>query len=195
MTDRNHKAYKGVSQEYSICTIPRVGSFYLQDRILQHTGIHVKKYHSFKDNKMITIVRDPIDTLASKLAMTAAYDKNNETLNQIRNSKDNTVDLDIYIDMLSKVAASEHTFIIIDYDDLVNSPFETTLVLADIMNLPIITKDYKEGSIREYPENSHILSSKKVAEYQEIRSYVEGLDLSLLYDFHNKALAQCIKIK
>ena len=144
---------------------------------------------------MITIVRDPAEMIASKLAMTAFFDKNNETIDHIRNSKENTIDLDTYLSDLGKVEMSEYFYIIIDYNDLVNNPFETTVALANIMNLPIITKDYKEGSIREYPENSHILSSKKVAEYEEIKAYVETLDLSKPYEFYNKALANAIKIK
>jgi hypothetical protein len=193
MTKQNPAVYGQVSKEYSICTVPRVGSFYLQDRIIQHTGVYIKKYHSLKNNKMITIVRDPIDTITSKLAMTAFYDKKNETMTQIRNKKQNTKDLDIYLESLDR-ADAEDFYIVIDYNDLVTRPFETTTTLADIMNLPIINKDYKENNIREYKENSHIISSKKVDEYEEIKSYVESLDLSRLHDSYNEALARCIKI-
>lgn len=185
--------YDKINKEYSICTIPRVGSFYLQDRILQHTGVYVKKYHSFKDNKMITIIRDPIDMLTSKLAMTAFYDKNNETIDHIRNKQENTKDLDLYIDSLDKVKNAKAFDIIIDYNDLILYPFETTKSVANIMNISIITQDYKENLIREYPENSHLISSKKVKEYNEIKAYVEKLDLSSLYDSYNKALTLCIK--
>ena len=195
MTDQNNKPYKSVSKEYSICTLPRVGSFYLQDRILQHTGIYIKKYHSFKDNKMITVVRDPIDMLTSKLAMTAFYDKNNETIDHIRNKKENTNDLDIYLDGLNKIETAEHFYTVIDYNDLIKYPFETTVAIANIINLPIISNYYKENTIREYPENVHLISSKKVAEYEEIKSYVEKLDLSKLYNFYNKALTHRITVK
>lgn len=195
MTEQNPVVYKKVDLQHSICTVPRVGSFYLQDRILQHTGVYIKKYHSLKDNKMITVVRDPIDMLTSKLAMTAFYDKNNETLYHIRKNQDITTDLKTYIDSLNKVDIAEDFYIVIDYNDLTTHPFETILAITDIMNFPIINTDYKENTIREYPENSHIISSKKVSEYEEIKSYVEKLDLSLIYDFYNKALARCIKIK
>jgi hypothetical protein len=194
MTEEKHKLYKEISKEYSICTLPRVGSFYLQDRILQHTGVYIKKYHSFKDNKMITIVRDPIEMLTSKLAMTAFYDNNNETIDHIRNKGNNIADLDIYLDGLNKVEETKHFYIVIDYSDLVTHPLKTTVALANIMNFPIISNDYKENTIREYPENGHLISSKRVDEYEEIRAYVEKLDLSRLYDFYNKAIDRCIKI-
>lgn len=189
------QSYKEVNKEYSICTVPRVGSFYLQDRILQHTGVYIKKYHSFKDNKMITIIRDPIDMITSKLAMTAFFDKNNETLDHIRSSKENSTDLNIYLDELNKVRRSEDFFIILNYNDLIDHPFQTILAVADMMKLHIVSKDYKENSIREYPENGHIISSKRLDEYEEIKAYVEGLDLSPFYDFYNKALTKCITIK
>jgi hypothetical protein len=194
MTEEKHKLYKEISKEYSICTLPRVGSFYLQDRILQHTGVYIKKYHSFKDNKMITIVRDPIEMLTSKLAMTAFYDNNNETIDHIRNKGNNIADLDIYLDGLNKVEETKHFYIVIDYSDLVTHPLKTTVALANIMNFPIISNDYKENTIREYPANGHLISSKRVDEYEEIRAYVEKLDLSRLYDFYNKAIDRCIKI-
>lgn len=187
--------YPELNREYSIVTVPRVGSFYLQDRILQHTGVYVKKYHSRKDNKMITIVRDPVEMLTSKLAMTAFYEKNNKTLDQIRDKEENINDLQIYLNSLSKVDLDKDFSIIIDYKDLIDFPLETTIAVTGIMNLPIINKDYKENSIREYPENSHLISSKKVDEYEEIRLYVESLDLSSMYEFYNKALALAIKVR
>jgi hypothetical protein len=193
--ENQHLVYSNVNLEYSICTAPRVGSFYLQDRILQHTGIYVKKYHSRKDNKMITIVRDPIEMLTSKLAMTAFYDKKNQTMDNIRAGQESTVDLEIYLSSLDKVDVDKDFYIMIDYKDLVENPFETTLAVTDIMGLQVINQDYKENSIRDYSENSHIVSSKNVNEYKEIRSYVEKLDLSSLYEFYEKALTKCIKLR
>jgi hypothetical protein len=194
MDEKVPEVYKQISKEYSICTPPRVGSFYLQDRILQHTGVYVKKYHSLKNNKMITIARDPIQMLTSKLAMTAFYDKNNETLDHIRNKKHNISDLDIYLDGLKKAEKAEYSYIFIDYRDLISHPFETTRALANIMNIPITNTEYKDNMIKEYPENSHLISSKKVDEYEEISSYVKGLDLSELYGYYNKAITKCIDV-
>lgn len=174
-----------VSKEYSICTLPRVGSFYLQDRILQHTGIYIKKYHSVKDNKMITILRDPIDMLTSKIAMTVFYDK--ESLDDIKNGV--SKDLQEYIDGIAKINRDFH--IIIDYQDLISKPFETTQAVANIMNLPIIAREYKD-QVKEYPEYSHLISSKKATEYEEIREYVDKMDLSVLHEFYNKYITKSI---
>jgi hypothetical protein len=186
--------YLKLNREYSIVTAPRVGSYYLQDRILQHTGIYIKKYHNVKDNKMITIARDPVEMLTSKLSMTAFYDKNNETLNHIRNSKENTKDLDAYLDSLSKANLDTNFYIVIDYRDLIDEPLKTTKSVANMLNLPIVSEKYKEGNIKDRSENSHLVTSKNVSDYEEIKSYVEQLDLSKLYDLYNKALTKCINI-
>ena len=184
--------YKNLNLEYSIVTFPRVGSYYLQDRILQHTGVYVKKYHNLKNNKMITIARDPIDSLTSKLAMSVFYDKNNEIIEDIRNNKI-TKDVEEYFDQVEKVYPSKGFYAIIDYKDLINHPLEVTMALSEIMNLPITNKEYKGNSVKEKPEISHLVSSKMVDEYKEIKNYVEKLDLSLLYDFYHKAIAHSIK--
>jgi hypothetical protein len=186
------RIFDKVNLEYSIVTPPRVGSFYLQDRILQHTGVYIKKYHSAKNNKMITIARDPIDMVTSKIAMTAFYEKNNETFDDIRNNKI-TKDVQEYFDAVDKIDVSKGFHTIIDYEDLMIYPLETTIALADAMNIPIITKDYKENTIKGYPEYSHLVSSKVSPEYEEIKEYVEQLDLSRLYQFYYEAIARCIK--
>jgi len=186
--------FNKISKEYSIVTLPRVGSNYLQDRIVQHTGVYIKRSHTLMNNKMITIVRDPVDIITSKLAMTAFYDKDNKTINHIRNNKENTEDLNLYIDSLNKADIDKNLYIFINYEDLIKYPFDTVKTLSNIINLPITNKNYKEGMISDTKEDSHLLSSKKVEDYKEIRSYVESLDLSNFYQFYNKALDKCINI-
>jgi hypothetical protein len=184
--------YNKINLEYSIVTLPRAGSFYLQDRILQHTGVYIKKYHTVKNNKMITIARDPIDAITSKLAMSVFYDKDNKTINDIRNNK-MTKDIEEYLEGAKKVDLDKDFHIVIDYRDLMSHPLETTMAVAEIINLPIINKDYKESTIKDIPEISHLVSSKNVDEYEEIKEYVEKLDFSFFYEFYNKALSVSIK--
>jgi hypothetical protein len=184
--------YDKINLEYSIVTLPRAGSFYLQDRILQHTGVYIKKYHIVKDNKMITIARDPADAITSKLAMSVFYDKNNETINDIRNNKI-TKDIEEYLEGAKKVDITKDFYIVIDYKDLMAHPLETTMAVAEIINLPITSKEYQENTIKDLPEISHLVSSKMVDEYEEIREYVEKLDLSFFYEFYSKALSVSIK--
>lgn len=193
MDSQKPKVYSQVSKEYSICTPPRSGSYYLQDRILQHTGVYVKKYHTAKNNKMITIIRDPVDMVTSKLAMTAFFDKNNETIDEIRNKK-LTRDLEEYYISLKKVNIDKDFYIIIDYKDLIQYPFKTTLAVSNMMNLPIINKEYVDNLIEKNLERNHLISSKSVPCYEEIKSYVEKLDLSESYNFYNMAISNCIKI-
>jgi len=174
--------------DYSICTLPRVGSFYLQDRILQHTGVYLKKYHNVKDNKMITIVRDPVEMLTSKLAMSAFYDES--VLPDLKTNK-MPKDLSELIDGISKI--NKDFYITVDYKDLISNPLETTVAISNLMDIPVISQDY-ESQVKEYPEYSHLISSKKSDEYDEIRSYVKDMDLSDLYEFYNNNIVNKITI-
>jgi hypothetical protein len=124
--------------------------------------------------------------------MTAFYEKNNKTFDDIRNNKI-TKDVQEYFDAVDKIDVSKGFHTIIDYEDLMIYPLETTIALADAMNLPIITKDYKENTIKGYPEYSHLVSSKVSPEYEEIKEYVEQLDLSRLYQFYYEAITRCTK--
>lgn len=117
--------------------------------------------------------------------MTVFYDK--ESLDDIKNGV--SKDLQEYIDGIAKINRDFH--IIIDYQDLISKPFETTQAVANIMNLPIIAREYKD-QVKEYPEYSHLISSKKATEYEEIREYVDKMDLSVLHEFYNKYITKSI---
>lgn len=141
---------------------------------------------------MITIARDPAEIIISKLAMSVFYDKDNKTINTIRKNE-LTEDVEYYFNNIEKLDVTKDFFAVVNYKDLIEHPLGITMTLADMINLPIITKEYVEGSIKDNPKNGHIVSSKNVPEYQEITEYVETLDLSFLYKFYNEALNMCIK--
>jgi hypothetical protein len=185
------------SPDYSIVTLPRVGSNYLQDRIFQHTGIFVQKYHKVQDNNMITIVRDPIELLTSELAMGVFYDPEGKKINDRRKQLWEVELQRDYMKYLSDkddmdVIDDFHT--VIDYRTLIAFPYETTQAVASIMGLEIIQRDYTNSRLRNYEEYKHILSSKKVKEYDDIKEHLHTMDLSRMYEFYNKMLAKCIDI-
>jgi len=82
--------------------------------------------------------------------------------------------------------------IIIDYDRLINFPVETIKAIASKMDIDIISDDYESGRLKDYTEHGHIISSKKVKEYEMIRKYVEDTDLSKLYDIYHAMLDKAI---
>jgi hypothetical protein len=181
--------------DYSIVTLPRVGSNYLQDRILQHTGMFVPRHHVTQDNKMITIARDPIDFLTSEVAMSYFYDTSSNTLDKLVNSTLRNLWLNDYSKYFTKtddMTIVDQFEIIIDYDRLINFPVETIKSVARHMGVEIITQDYESGRLKDYTEHGHIISSKKVKEYDMIRKYIEDTDLSKLYEIYHAMLDRAI---
>ena len=181
--------------DYSIVTLPRVGSNYLQDRILQHTGLFVERFHTFQDNKMITIARDPVEFLTSEVAMSYFYDTSSTTLDKLVNNNLRSLwlnDYSKYFTGTDDMTMIDRFDIIIDYDRLINFPVETIKSLANHMSIDIISEDYESGRLKDYTEHGHIISSKKVKEYEMIRKYVEDTDLSKLYDIYHAMLDKAI---
>lgn len=178
---------KNPTSEYSLVTVPRTGSHYLQDRIEQHTGVYVKKYHHLQDNKMITIVRDPVDFISSYVAMDALYYEGSFERFLAEPEKycfgdwfgNNDIDL---VDSFD---------IIIKYESLTESPFETVTKIAEKMSIDIIETRYK-SNVTDMPHRNYLASSKNFKEYDRIRKIVEQQDLTRTYEIYNKFLTKAI---
>ena len=167
---------------YSIVTVPRTGSHYLQERLLQHTGVLIYKYHNPQPNKIITIARDPRDTIASDLSM-ASFFRGNYDNDDVQKTIDAVYKLYQYVSQAD---------ITIDYDDLISFPYETTKALAEAMGIKIKTDKYITR-ILDDPKNKHMTSSKNLTHYQEILCLLEDYDISPIYDIYHKMLAKAIK--
>jgi len=186
--------YSSMVRDYSIVTIPRVGSNYFQDRIFQHTGVFVQRFHNLQDNKMITIARDPIELMTSELTMRAFYDK--AVMDRIQTSewKENVLEnFNTHLSGIDDMTLVDRFDIVIDYRNLIDFPFETTKAVCDIIGLEIINTEYV-NNLKDYTEHNHILSSKRVDEYQEIKTHIQAMDLSKMYKIYDALLARCITI-
>lgn len=181
------KKIKKSSSEYSIVTIPRSGSNYLQDRLVQHTGIYVKKSHELQNNKMITIVRDPVDFLTSFLARESIYYK--ESFNRFLSSPKEYCFADWFTHNDMEIV--DDFDIIIKYESLINSPFETVKMVADKMSIEIIEDRY-ESTLVDQAYKKYVVSSKNIKEYDKIKKIVEQQDLTRTYEIYNKFLVKAI---
>lgn len=178
---------KHPTSEYSIVTVPRTGSHYLQDRIEQHTGVYVRKYHHLQDNKMITIVRDPVDFISSYVSMDALYYKG--SLDRFLAEPDKYC----FSDWFSKndIALVDSFDIIVRYESLTDFPLETITKIAEKMSLEIIEPRYK-SNVKDMLHRNYVASSKNLKEYDRIRKIVEQQDLTRTYEIYNKFLAKAI---
>jgi hypothetical protein len=169
---------------YSIVTIPRTGSHYLQERLLQHTGVLIHKYHKSQPTKIITIARDPKQTIASDLSMASFFRGK-------YSDEDVIATIEAVHELYKYVSQAD---IIIDYDDLINFPYETTKALADAIGATMKTDAYKT-KILDDPKNGHVISSKTLSGYQKILKLLDSYDISGLYDIYHKMVAKAIDIK
>ena len=191
MTIDNYKPntkIKYPTSEYSIVTIPRTGSHYLQDRIEQHTGVYVKRSHELQNNKMITVIRDPIDFLSSYVAMDALYYKGG-SLDHFFSYPERYCFSNWFTD--NDIDIVDNFDIIVKYESLTNFPFETITKIAEKMSIEIIENRYKNNSV-DRPHMNHVVSSKNIEGYDKIRQIIEEQDLSRTYEVYNKFLERAI---
>jgi hypothetical protein len=191
MTIDNYKPdtkIKHPNSEYSIVTIPRTGSHYLQDRIEQHTGVYVKRSHYLQNNKMITVIRDPVDFLSSYVAMDALYHKGG-SLDHFFSFPERYCFSDWFTD--NDMDIVDNFDIIIKYESLINLPFETVTRIAEKMSIEVIENRYKNNVV-DQPYNNHIVSSKNIKGYEKIRQIIEEQDLSRAYEIYNKFLTKAV---
>jgi len=179
---------KHPTSEYSIVTIPRTGSHYLQDRIEQHTGVYVKRSHELQNNKMITVIRDPIDFLSSYVAMDALYYKGG-SLEHFFSFPERYCFSDWFSDNDMEIV--DNFDIIVKYESLINLPFETVTKIAEKMSIKVIEDRYKNNVV-DQPYRNHVVTSKNIEGYDKIRQIVEQQDLTRTYEIYNKFLAKAI---
>lgn len=169
-----------------LVTIPRTGSNYLIRLIQQKTkGFQIIKTHSFpKEHRhIITIARDPRDTILSTAAMNA----------HSGNWQDNNFSgfIDEYVKLGSRLY--DEARIIISYDDLIKHPDEVVKYLANVMNIKYTDKEYT-NTLSDNQELGYLVSSQTSMYYHMLEPLMDTLDLSEAYEIYHKMLSKSIKI-
>jgi len=177
-----------------LVTFPRSGSHYFDEIIYKETGINIEKSHAVnelfdernqKKRKIITIVRDPKDSIISYRANEQKYFKAEPIRQKVRTHQV----LSEYI--LLHNFLYEHADHIIDFNDLTSHP--DAVVKKILKELGIDEKDYT-NSVRveiKYDEE-YVPSSKELASYNE--NILDDFDMSLCYFYYNKILEKKIVI-
>lgn len=211
MNDESH-----IIKDWAITTVPRVGSHYLQERIFQHTGKLIVKYHESKPQtwgyaikgllkrnnrfwsglevdklKLITIVRDPKDLLTSHIALSIKQKDTRFVMDD-----DFSLNLDNIKGLIDKsceqyIELEKISTIVIGYDQLVSFPFEVTLAVANILGIDIITDKYET---RLEDSEGYSVSSKELPQYNNIKNVINDMDLSDFYQAYNKILSRVITL-
>ena len=184
-----------------LLTFPRTGQHLLRS-ILQSADIELDWTHNidlpqfiwkadearpFFDGSqtLITLVRDPIDTITSALV----YDmyQNNYTLKNIKMFSG--VIVDDYVVFWKYLL--ENCKIFIDYDDLINNRDKTVDHLFNLLN---IKKERDFGNIIQAYEPNHMVSSKDNHLYDKVKSEVLAMNLNKCYDIYQECKNKTIKV-
>ena len=186
------------SKEPIILCEPRVASRFFILEIFKKTGIHIEKTHNvdfeFLDNfEIIGIVRDPVETIASKVAMSHFLDYSsipNATLKLNDNFNWQNF-IDGYIDINEKII--QRASLIVTYKDIVENT--ETIVNQIIKKFNIAENKEINGEPTEIVSTAgYLVSSKESPEYENVYAKVLEQDLSEAYNIYNKAIGLKIMV-
>lgn len=158
-------------RSHMISSYPRSGTNFAKSLLLQN-GYKILSAHEPKtispNISVITILRDPIETIASHFTMIKFYNPEIDV---------STIDLLInnYIKTYSTLAARASLFI--DYNSLINDYHATTKLLLSYMHLESSANEYDLTQITDTPEQKHLATSTISAEYDSIVGLVNKSEL------------------
>lgn len=189
---------KQSDNNFLLITYPRTGSHFIYAYLRQLTGFEIKKSHFPRwsgDKKVITVIRDPEETLKSCFTMhkdgALARDPNYDW----ETAKHDAVLTNVngYIVFFEHMI--ENADVIIDYKTLISEPYRVCKFLAEYIGLNIAEEeDYVQvlqdavASDRPSGGDHYLVSSKTSKHYESMD--ISWLDLSKHYDIYQKVLSK-----
>lgn len=175
-----------------LSTYPRSGSHLLRNHIhnkmpdLRHKLISTHKHIYENDSYLISILRDPIDVMASKLIMDIHYERHCKTLELcFMEAKGHYLSFFNYI--------NENASLLIKYEDLINNMDKVLEAISKNLEMPVV-----DGVVPQTVDNPnffHLASSKTSPAYEECYKFILKQDMSDFYETYNKAMAKdCVLV-
>jgi hypothetical protein len=158
-----------------IVSYPRSGTHYLQNLITKYSSQKITFSHfAVTENRfIITIVRDPFDSIQSLVAMKKHYNPETYAENDY---------IDYYVDLYKYLDRNAN--LVIDYNDLISFPEETTKMICDLLGFKKTPSAY--NVLGDNKDIEYLVSSKTVKEYNE--EYFKIEDMSNCYNEYHKLL-------
>jgi hypothetical protein len=178
-----------------LVTFPRSGSHYFDELIYKEAGIHIEKSHTLnllfdknnnKQRKLITIVRDPIDSITSY----SAYEQSNSGPRPLF-ATDTRVNQLLTEYILMHNFLYEYADHVIDFNDLVKYPEPVTKKILNLLEINAEDYIYFATSPIEYSEN-YLASSKILSSYD--KNLLDKFDFDSCYFYYNRILEKKIII-
>lgn len=185
--------YLSMSKNYFILTFPRSGSHFLREYMIQATGKFLLSSHEYDDylkiqdvvkDNTITILRNPVDTIAS-LSVIIKHSKKN--INQEGVSDQSFVDdaksmyIRFYKDIVPKINY------VIDYEKLINNPKDVMKSISAKLRLELITAEYKNRLV-DSPESNYLVTSTASKDYHIFKELVGNEDLTECWELYNNSM-------
>lgn len=190
-----------------LVTYPRCGSSYLFwlfasafDKETANDKAEIFKSHTINDakinylkenNYIISVLRDPIESISSIVAMEYFYFNNNNILDKTINSI-----------VKNKITSYEYFFnniinfsnILLNYEDINIYRDRIIEYISNETGNKIIKKEYID-KIRDIPEYAFLKSSKTYEKYNYIKNIVLNNNLEGCYKIYNKLYNSCLDLK
>lgn len=165
-----------------IITYPRSGTHHLQNLILAYSSqeIAFSHYPVTEDSFIITIARDPFDSIQSLVAMKKYYNSETYRENDYR---------EYYVGLYKYLHSNAG--LVIAYDDLINFPEETAKMVCELIGFKKNPSDYKNSVNKKSIE--YLVSSKTVKEYNE--KYFKIEEMADCYDEYHKLLSKADRVR
>lgn len=179
---KNHEA-----SPYALLSYPRAASHYLQNLLLTRFGITAERHHWFdqiknKDRLIISIIRNPIDSIASNMSRVAYF-------GEVPGSIESHVRT--YSDSIDEVL--ENADVIVDFEELISDPDSVAKKLSDILGLRLFDNGHDISVGRETSTSTFIPTSKNVEGYQDVlKSVSENQAVINIAEKYNAVLSKCI---
>jgi hypothetical protein len=167
----------------AIVTYPRSGANYLSNLLLNNCRQEINYFHipENPDRFIITVVRDPFESIHSHVTMRRHYHPNEEYSKRYNNE---------YKDMYDFLY--ENADIIIKYEDLIEFPEKVLLKICDYLQFQINPLDIYVPVTEDNRENTYLRSSKTSSEYKKEHFKVQ--DILDCYESYNKLLSKTLDL-
>lgn len=166
-----------------LLTFPRSGSSALEKYLLQKSGAKIYKTHRItecSDKRIITIIRDPMDSMTSFIAMTLHYFPNIEGTEQWNQIFGNLSWTGIFNEIYGYLI--NNADLVIHYDDLMKSPEKVMDILNDYLNINFIDKDAVITLGDDNPAGKYLATSTTSPVYNIAKEKAQNLDMSSCYE-------------
>ena len=178
-----------------LVTFPRSGSHYFDELIYKESGIHIEKSHTVnllfdknnnKKRKLITIVRDPVESITSY----SAYEQSNAGPRPLL-AMETRVNQLLTEYILIHNFLYDHADYVIDFNDLVSFPDAVTKKILSLLAISSEDYDFFATSPIEYSKD-YLASSKILSNYD--KTLLDKFNFDLCYFYYKKILEKKIII-